>query len=143
MLLNLYSSASFRLLMVASLSLASSSPSPRTGPTAWIMRLALRLPPPVIATSPVGTSPRFEVISSHSSWILGPPFRLIAPATPPPSFRWLFAALTIQSTERSVISFLKSSKIVFPTVIFKPNTSLNDSRKDYSYQKIRRRNKYL
>src|SRR5208282_1036020 len=43
-------------------------------------------------------------IASHSPWIAGPPLRRIAPATPPPSCRSLFAALTIASTSASVRS---------------------------------------
>src|SRR5713101_8998180 len=44
----------------------------------------------------------------HSSWILGPPLMRIAPATPPPNIRSLFAALTIASPRASVRSPCRS-----------------------------------
>src|ERR1700688_227440 len=43
-------------------------------------------------------------IASHSRWISSPPLRPIAPATPPPSCRSLFAALTMASVSMSVRS---------------------------------------
>src|SRR3990167_541053 len=67
---------------------------------ACITYRAFRLPPLVMTASPMGMGP----ILLHSSWIEGPPFRLIAPATPPPSIRSLFAAFTMASTSISVRS---------------------------------------
>ena len=47
--------------------------------------LALRLPAPVITAVPTGVLP----IRLHSSWIDGPPWSRIAPATPPPELQML------------------------------------------------------
>src|ERR1700688_973644 len=66
---------------------------------------ALSFPAPVIAASPIGIGPSL----SHSAWIDGPPFARIAPATPPPRIRSLFAALTIASTGASVRSPLRNT----------------------------------
>src|SRR5690348_422532 len=43
-------------------------------------------------------------ISLHSRWISSPPFRRMAPATPPPKIKSLFAALTMASVSISVRS---------------------------------------
>src|ERR1700683_2046093 len=45
-----------------------------------------------------------EPISLHSRWIVSPPFRRIAPATPPPNCRSLLAAFTMASVSISVRS---------------------------------------
>src|ERR1700733_13797468 len=45
-----------------------------------------------------------EPISLHSRWIASPPFRRIAPATPPPNCRSLLAAFTTASVSISVRS---------------------------------------
>src|SRR5262245_8124873 len=47
-----------------------------------------------------------------------PPFRLIAPATPAPIPRWLFAALTMASTSYSVMSPRSRMTSVGPTLTF-------------------------
>lgn len=73
-------SAKISEFKVASLSFSSSCSSPCRGPTAWITCFALRFPPVVMTAPPTWVPP----ILLHSSWIRGPPFRLIAPATPPP-----------------------------------------------------------
>src|SRR5713101_4589754 len=43
-------------------------------------------------------------MASHSRWISSPPLRRMAPATPPPRIRSLFAALTMASVSISVKS---------------------------------------
>src|SRR5437867_10701023 len=53
------------------------------GPTAWMTFFAARRPAPVIRASPVGQPPIFR----HSSMIVGPPVRWMAPSTPPPPRR--------------------------------------------------------
>jgi len=93
------SSARLRLLIVASFSFLSSPPSPHCGPTAWMTYFALRFPPPVTAASPTEQPP----ILLHSSWMLGQPFPLMAPATPVPITRSELAALTIASASLSAI----------------------------------------
>ncbi|KKM07377.1 hypothetical protein LCGC14_1734580, partial [marine sediment metagenome] len=62
--------------------------------------LAFNDPPVVITAPPTKVPP----ILLHSSCIEGPPFFLIAPATPPPKISWALAALTITSVSNSVIS---------------------------------------
>jgi hypothetical protein len=62
--------------------------------------LALSLPPVVMTAPPTKVPP----IRSHSSWMRGPPFLRIAPATPPPRTSWALAALTIASVSISVMS---------------------------------------
>ena len=57
--------------------------------------------PPVVRTAPPTNVPP---ILLHSSWIEGPPFFLIAPATPLPKMSSVLAALTITSVSNSVIS---------------------------------------
>jgi len=53
----------------------------QTGPTAWITHFAGSLPARVTTACPTAQVP----IRSHSSWMVGPPFCRIAPATPEPS----------------------------------------------------------
>src|SRR5262245_22398662 len=89
---------------------ASSISSPKlppfhTGPTAWITHFAGSLPAFVTTAWPTAQVP----IWSHSSWIVGPPFTRMAPATPEPSCSASFAALTIASTRICVMSVFESS----------------------------------
>ncbi len=86
----------------------SSSPSPFFGPTAWMTCLALRLPAAVITAVPTTVPP----MRLHSSWIEGPPFLAMAPATPAPSCSFSLAALTMTSTDRSVMSPSSSCRSV-------------------------------
>ena len=67
---------------------------------AWITCRARRLPAPVKTAVPTAACP----IRSHSSWIAGPPFSRMAPATPVPSCKSSLAALTTASTSSSVTS---------------------------------------
>src|SRR5215813_2996428 len=53
-----------------------------------------------MAASPRETGPS----RSHSCWIVGPPLRRIAPATPAPSCKRVLAAFTTASTSASVMS---------------------------------------
>jgi hypothetical protein len=67
---------------------------------AWMTHFA-GMSPAVVSTaspSPIGAR------SSDSRWTAGPPARLIAPATPPPCFSWVLAALAIASTSSLVTS---------------------------------------
>src|SRR5689334_14118638 len=75
------------------------------GPTAWNTHLAGSFPAPVATADPGGHFP----IRRHSSRIEGPPARWIAPSTPPPPARELFAALTIASAETWVMSPRRNS----------------------------------
>ena len=70
-------------------------------------------PPEVMAAPPTGTKP----IASLSSWMIWPPFRTMAPATPPPCWSRLFAAFTMASTSRSVRSADTSRRTVPPIVL--------------------------
>src|SRR5215207_494603 len=84
---------------------ARSSSSPawplcQTGPTVWMTHVAGRSYPRVIRASPVGQPPICLVASNNR----GPAARWIAPSTPPPPRRDMFAALTMASTGRVVIS---------------------------------------
>src|SRR5262245_57670788 len=90
----------------------SSSASPcappcHTGPTAWTTNRARRRNPGVSTACPVGQPPmrRQAAISS------GPAARWMAPSTPPPPRRPLFAALTIASTSSVVMSVWITSTI--------------------------------
>src|SRR5579862_1820323 len=69
-----------------------------------------------MAAPPTGIVP----ISLHSACIFGPPLRRIAPATPPPSCRSLFAAFTIASVSISVRSpceiWIRCAKNAAPTI---------------------------
>src|SRR5215472_3845059 len=67
---------------------------------AWMTNRAFNFPPVVMAAYPTGMLP----ISLHSRWISSPPFRRMAPATPPPRIKSMFAALTIASVSISVRS---------------------------------------
>src|SRR5947209_5708910 len=68
--------------------------------------------PPVVST----TSPNpIGAIEELSRWIAGPPAREIAPATPPPCFSSVFAALAIASTSSLVMSVSRTS-ITDPTL---------------------------
>ena len=60
----------------------------------------------------------------HSPWIFDPAFLLIAPATPPPRFRAAFAALTMASVPKSVMSPRINSKMVLLIIalILQPQT---------------------
>lgn len=98
------SSATRRHPVTAASSLASSSPSPQTGPTAWMTYRQGSLPPVVQAGLPWLTSPCFPTQAFDSAWISGPPPREIAPATPAPWIRASLAALTIASLVSAVIS---------------------------------------
>ena len=79
------------------------SPEPppfQTGPTAWMTWRALSLKPGVIRASPVGQPP----IAAQACASSGPAARWMAPSTPPPPAKRLFAALTIASTSSAVMS---------------------------------------
>ena len=80
------------------------SPPRQTGPTVWITWRAGRSPAVVAFASPVAQPPSRR----HSSRIVGPPARWIAPSTPPPPSRDSFAAFTIASTSCCVMSPLTS-----------------------------------
>jgi len=102
MLLMFFVEASVRLSLYA---LLRSDPSPLVpswyrGPTVWITYVALRFPPVVMTAWPVGQPPIFL----HSCRMAGPPARCMAPSTPPPPARRVFAALTIASVDSLVIS---------------------------------------
>ena len=88
-LLNFISEASVKLLLTALLNFVSSSPSPILGPTVWITALHGNLPDVVITEEPTGTKP----ILSLSFCIISPPFLTMAPATPPPCFRYELASI--------------------------------------------------
>src|SRR3954470_3637469 len=62
-------------------------------------------PPPVAFASPASQPPS----DRHSATSSGPAARWIAPSTPPPPRRLEFAALTIASTARVVMSPSKNS----------------------------------
>src|SRR5512143_206005 len=68
--------------------------------------LAGSMPPGVRTASPVGRPPgqTVRLISWHAERIAGPPARWIAPSTPPPLTRELFAAFTMASTFWRVMS---------------------------------------
>ena len=95
---------------------------------AWITWRAFKFPPDVIAAPPTGIVP----ISSHSAWICGPPLRRIAPATPPPSCRSLFAALTIASVSISVRSpcriSIRSARNAAPIALLRASVRLRCAR---------------
>src|SRR5437588_1202404 len=85
---------------------------------AWITNRAFNFPPEVIAAYPTGIVP----ISLHSLWMASPPFRRIAPATPPPKIKSLFAALTMASVSFSVrspcsMSILSASDFISGTFL--------------------------
>ncbi len=65
-------------------SFASSSPSPRRGPTACTTALNGRLPAPVTTAPPTGISPCSATMRVPSRSSAGPAARAIAAATPPP-----------------------------------------------------------
>src|SRR4029453_1938595 len=67
---------------------------------AWITARAVRRPAPVLTHSPGSTGP--WAIASAS--ISRPPRALIAPATPAPIQKWLFAALTMASVASAAMS---------------------------------------
>jgi hypothetical protein len=69
-----------------------------------MMYFAFSFPAVVVATLPRGRVP----IRWHSSWISGPPRRWIAPDTPLPRMKSLFAELTIASTSSWVMSPCRS-----------------------------------
>ncbi len=98
--------ASRRLLRYAAASRSSSPrwPPDQIGPTVWITKRAGSRPAPVMTASPVGQPPWRETICRHSSRIVGPPRRWIAPSTPPPPSSVVLAAFTIASTRCSVMS---------------------------------------
>lgn len=102
MLLSFFVEASFRLSWYALLSSAASLrvPSWYRGPTVWITYFVLRFPAVVTTALPVGQLPIFL----HSCMMVGPPARWMAPSTPPPPARLLFAAFTIASVDSLVIS---------------------------------------
>src|SRR3984893_18807549 len=64
-----------------------------------------------MAAPPIGMLP----IALHFRWIASPPFRRMAPATPPPSCKSLFAALTMASTSISVRS--PCIRIIFSLIL--------------------------
>src|SRR5262245_8690068 len=70
---------------------------PMTAP--WITCCAARLPAPVTTASPSSIGP----LATASRSISAPPAPLIAPATPAPIQRWLFAAFAIASTSSSAM----------------------------------------
>src|SRR5215211_500180 len=83
------------------------------GPTAWMTWRAARRPAPVMRAWPVGQPPA----PRHSDSSAGPAARCIAPSTPPPPSRLLFAALTIASAVTRVMSPWSSRKVVRPAVV--------------------------
>src|SRR6266850_2260305 len=95
------SSAQRNAASSACLSLSSSSPSPKRGPTAWITPLNGSFPAVVTTALPVGSGPRLRTMRSDSSCSAGPAAREMIPATPPPCARWPLAALTMASTGSS------------------------------------------
>src|SRR5262245_16138425 len=97
---------------MAERTLSSLARPPSAMPAAWITKRAGSSPAPVTAASPTAIGP----MRSHSAWMLGPPFWRIAPATPPPSCSWLFAAFTIASTACSVRS--PSRMTIRPLICF-------------------------
>ena len=74
-------------LLTARYNFSGSFPSPYIGPTVWMTYFAGRFPAEVITAVPVSQYP----ILFDSSWIICPPTRTIASATPPPCCRYLFA----------------------------------------------------
>src|SRR5262249_17872754 len=72
----------------------------QTGPTAWMTNRAGNPKPGVSAAPPVGQRP----IAAQAFASAGPALRWIAPHTPPPGARDSFAALTMASTSRLVMS---------------------------------------
>src|SRR5205807_2151458 len=94
---------SFAIFKQCIVQLRSASPvvaPPSRMLAAWITNRAFNFPPVVMAAYPTGMLP----ISSHSRWMASPPFRRMAPATPPPRIKSLFAALTMASVSISVRS---------------------------------------
>src|ERR1700694_4700518 len=94
------SSAQRNAAASACVSLSSSRPSPKRGPTAWITPLKGSFPAVVTTAPPVGSGPRLATMRSDSSCSAGPAAREKT-AAPPPAARWPFAALTMASTGSS------------------------------------------
>src|SRR6187401_1652289 len=69
---------------------------------------ALRLNPGVMRASPVGHPPT----RAHACASSGPAARWIAPQTPPPGARLVFAALTMASTSRVMMSATRAVSTV-------------------------------
>jgi len=72
---------------------------------AWITQRHGMSPPDVGTASPMPIG----ATRSLSSWIAGPPARLIAPATPPPCASRVLAAFAIASTSSLVMSASRTS----------------------------------
>src|SRR5262245_46673063 len=72
--------------------------------------LAFNRYPRVILAEPVSQPPRLR----HSSSSSGPAARWIAPSTPPPPSKVRFAAFTMASTERVVMSATRMSQVAGP-----------------------------
>jgi hypothetical protein len=102
MLVRLCIEASLRLSRYALLRRLASLlvPSRYRGPTVWMTYFALRFPAVVTTAFPVGQLP----MVLHSCRMASPPARWMAPSTPPPPARLLFAAFTIASVDSLVIS---------------------------------------
>jgi hypothetical protein len=117
----LFSSATVKLLRTALRNKLSASVglcSLQTGPTAWMTNLASSFPPLVMTASLVDSGPSFSMSVSDSCWMAGPPLREIAAATPPPCFRYPFAAFTTPSTGSVVMSPCTISSVALPMVFF-------------------------
>src|SRR5215472_943916 len=94
---------SFAIFKQCIVELRSASPvvaPPSRMLAAWITNRAFNFPAVVMAAYPTGMLP----ISLHSRWMASPPLRRMAPATPPPRIKSLFAALTMASVSISVKS---------------------------------------
>src|SRR5579884_2811165 len=95
------------------------------GPTAWKTYLACKRPAPVATALPVGQRP----ILRHSSMMLGPPARWMAPSTPPPPASAELAALTMASASTFVISPCCKARVI-PLMVY---VVINTSPKFISY----------
>src|SRR5438105_9931881 len=112
-------------------------PPPRRMLAAWMTNLAFSFPPLVIAAYPTGMVP----ISLHSRWMASPPFRRIAPATPPPRIKSLFAALTMTSVSISVrspcwMTILSASDFISGTLFSAYEQAPKSYANCYSFQKL-------
>ena len=101
--------AIFKVLSIAFFKSSSSFyfPPCHTGPTAWMTYLHFIFPPDVYPQDPVSTGPCSFTHYQDSLSSLSPPAPDIAPATPPPCQRLLFAAFVI----------IPSSFVIFPCLL--------------------------
>src|SRR5579883_2959099 len=95
------------------------------GPTAWKTYFAFKRPAPVATALPVGERP----ILRHSSMMLGPPARWMAPSTPPPPASAELAALTMASASTLVMSPCSKASVT-PLIVY---VVINTSPKFISY----------